>query len=135
MKNALARVSIMADDRNRAVKFTFKPNEIQINAQVADEGEAVEVISSDYQGEEVQIGFNSRYLQEFLGIASGESETAAPKDGPKEGEKETSGDKVMVKDGRARIAFEFKDGNGQTQMNIAGETGYDYKYVVMPLRI
>jgi DNA polymerase-3 subunit beta len=135
MKNALARVSLMADDRNRAVKMTFKTNEIQINAQTAEEGEAVETIPAEYQGEEVQIGFNSRYLQDFLAVAGGEGETAAPKEGSKEGEKETAGDKVMVKDGRARIAFEFKDSNGQTQMKIANETGYDYKYVVMPLRI
>jgi DNA polymerase-3 subunit beta len=131
MKTALARVSLMADDRNRAVRITFKPSEIVINAQTAEEGEAVEVITADYQGEEVQIGFNSRYLQEFLAVASGEGESAATKDT----EQETEGDKVMVKDGRARVTFEFKDSNGQTQMKIAGETGFDYKYVVMPLRI
>ena len=34
-----------------------------------------------------------------------------------------------------RIAFEFKDPNAQTQMSIAGESIYDYKYLVMPLRI
>jgi hypothetical protein len=34
-----------------------------------------------------------------------------------------------------RIAFEFKDPNAQTQMSIAGESIYDYKYIVMPLRI
>jgi DNA polymerase-3 subunit beta len=132
MKSALARVSLMADDRNRAVKMIFKTNEIQLSAQTAEEGEAVETIPADYTGEDVQIGFNSRYLQEFLSVATGEGETVAP---PKEGEKENAGDKVMVKDGRARIAFEFRDETGQTQMKIAGETGYDYKYVVMPLRV
>jgi DNA polymerase III subunit beta len=132
MKNALARVSLMADERNRAVKILFKENEIQLSAQTAEEGEAVETIPADYSGEEVQIGFNSRYLQDFLAIASGEVETVAP---TKEGDKETAGDKVMVKDGRARVSFEFKDANGQTKMGIVGETGYDYKYVVMPLRI
>ena len=34
-----------------------------------------------------------------------------------------------------RVTFEFKDSNAQTQMSIAGETTYDYKYIVMPLRI
>lgn len=131
LKTALARVSLMADDRNRAVKITFKPNEIQINAQTAEEGEAVEAIAADYNGEEVQIGFNSRYLKDFLDVASGGGEAVTSN----ESEKETEGDKVLVKDGRARVSFEFKDSNGQTQMKIAGETGYEYKYVVMPLRI
>ena len=34
-----------------------------------------------------------------------------------------------------RIAFEFKDANAATQMRIADDTNYDYKYIVMPLRI
>jgi len=34
-----------------------------------------------------------------------------------------------------RIAFEFRDSNAATQMRIDGENAYDYKYVVMPLRI
>ncbi|MCA1608809.1 MAG: hypothetical protein LC730_05035, partial [Acidobacteria bacterium] len=33
------------------------------------------------------------------------------------------------------IRFDFKDPNAATQMSIDGETGYDYKYIVMPLRI
>jgi hypothetical protein len=28
-----------------------------------------------------------------------------------------------------------EDANAQTQMSIAGESIYDYKYIVMPLRI
>jgi len=34
-----------------------------------------------------------------------------------------------------RISFQFKDANAQTQMSIAGDSLYDYKYIVMPLRI
>jgi hypothetical protein len=50
---------------------------------------------------------------------------------------ETHGDKVRVREtaSRPRIQFEFKDGNAQTQMRLAGDTTYDYKYIVMPLRI
>ena len=31
--------------------------------------------------------------------------------------------------------IEFKNGNAQTQLNIAGDKNYNYKYIVMPLRI
>jgi hypothetical protein len=34
-----------------------------------------------------------------------------------------------------RISFEFKDSNAATQIRISGDTAYDYKYIVMPLRI
>jgi len=51
--------------------------------------------------------------------------------------RETDGDKVRVKEspGATRISFEFKDANAATQIRIAGDTAYDYKYIVMPLRI
>ncbi|MEO6587950.1 MAG: DNA polymerase III subunit beta [Pyrinomonadaceae bacterium] len=133
MRNAIRRVSLMADERTRSVRLTIKPNEIEIGAQSSEEGEAQERVTADYTGEEVSIGFNSQYLQDFLNIV-GASETEAV---AKETENESDGETVRVKESsnRPRIAFEFKDGNGQTQMKIAGDTNYDYKYIVMPLRI
>lgn len=131
MKRAIARVALMADERTRSVKLQIKPNEIQISSQAAEEGEADEIVSAEYSGEEVQIGFNAQYLQDFLNVIGSGTETEV-----KETEQETEGDKVKVKEGgRLRVSFEFKDGNAQTQMRIAGDSGYDYKYVVMPLRI
>lgn len=132
MKNAIRRVALMADERTRSVRITIKPNEIEIGAQSSEEGEANEKIAADYTGEEINIGFNSQYLQEFLNVVgSGEAESG------EKNEKETDGETVRVKENasRLRIAFEFKDGNAQTQLNIAGDKNYDYKYIVMPLRI
>ncbi len=130
MKTAIRRVSLMADERTRSVRLTIKPNEIEIGAQSSEEGEASEKIAADYSGEEVNIGFNSQYLQDFLNVigAAAESETI---------EQETDGEKVKVKEtgGKPRVAFEFKDGNAQTQMSVAGDKNYTYKYIVMPLRI
>jgi DNA polymerase-3 subunit beta len=132
MKNAIRRVSLMADERTRSIRMTVRANEIEIGAQSSEEGEASEKVVADYSGDEVEVGFNSQYLQEFLNVVgSGEAETADTT------EKETDGETVRVKEtgSRLRIAFEFKDGNAQTQLNIAGDTNYDYKYIVMPLRI
>jgi len=131
MKNALRRVSLMADERTRSVKITIRSGEIEIGAQSSEEGEASEKVAAEYNGEEIQIGFNSQYLQEFLNVvgATDTSEAAS--------EQETDGETVRVKEtgGKPRISFEFKDGNAQTQMRVAGDTSYDYKYIVMPLRI
>jgi len=132
MKTAIRRVSLMADERTRSVRMTIRANEIEIGAQSSEEGEASEKVAAEYTGEEVQVGFNSQYLQEFLNVVgAGESETEGTT------EKETDGETVRVKESanRLRIAFEFKDGNAQTQLNIAGDKTYDYKYIVMPLRI
>lgn len=133
MRNAIRRVALMADERTRSVRITIKPNEIEIGAQSSEEGEAQERVTADYSGEEVSIGFNSQYLQDFLNIV-GATETEAA---VSETETENEGEKVRVKEtsNRPRVAFEFKDGNAQTQMKVAGDTNYDYKYIVMPLRI
>lgn len=134
MRNAIRRVALMADERTRSVRITIKPNEIEIGAQSSEEGEAQERVTADYSGEEVSIGFNSQYLQDFLNIVGVGAETEAAASEP---ETENEGEKVRVKEtsNRPRVAFEFKDGNAQTQMKIAGDTNYDYKYIVMPLRI
>jgi DNA polymerase-3 subunit beta len=132
MKNAIRRVALMADERTRSVKLTIRTGEIEIGAQSSEEGEASEKVTADYNGEEVQIGFNSQYLQEFLNVAGASTDTSEDVT-----EQETDGETVRVKSGggKPRISFEFKDGNAQTQMRIAGDTAYDYKYIVMPLRI
>jgi DNA polymerase-3 subunit beta len=131
MKNALRRVSLMADERTRSVKLTIRNGEIEIGAQSSEEGEASEKVTADYNGEEVQIGFNSQYLQEFLNVVGATEQPEASN------EQETDGETVRVKEtgGKPRISFEFKDGNAQTQMRVAGDSSYDYKYIVMPLRI
>ena len=129
MKRAIQRVALMADERTRSIKMTIRAGEIEIGAQSSEEGEAHESVIADYAGEEVSIGFNSQYLMEFLNVANAANAEAT--------ENETEGDKVKVKEASTptRIAFEFKDSNAQTQMSVSGETNYDYKYIVMPLRI
>lgn len=138
MRNAVRRMSLIADDRNRSIRLTVREGEVEVTAQSSEHGEGNEVVQADYNGEEMTLGFNWQYLLEFL-TNVGSVEMIAAESQADEGEtKETEGDKVRVKDNstpRARISFEFKDPNAQTQLSIAGETNYDYKYIVMPLRI
>lgn len=133
MRNAVRRVSLMSDERTHSVRLTIRSGEIEIGAQSSEEGEAHERVAAEYEGEEIEIGFNSQYLQDFLNVVASSGETAAAE----ETEREVDGETVRVKEsaGRTRVAFEFKDGNAQTQMKIADDTSYDYKYIVMPLRI
>ena len=90
-----AALRLMADERTRSVRLTIKPNEIEIGAQSSEEGEAQERVTADYTGEEVSIGFNSQYLQDFLNIVgAGETENAAVN----ETKNETDGETVRVKE-------------------------------------
>ncbi|HEV8367374.1 MAG TPA: DNA polymerase III subunit beta [Pyrinomonadaceae bacterium] len=103
---AIRRVALMADERSHAIRFHLEPNQLVISSQNAEEGEANETLQTEYAGEETDIGFNAQYLQEFLNVI-----------------------------GDAKIAFEFRDGNSQAQLQPAEKADYDYKYVVMPMRI
>jgi DNA polymerase-3 subunit beta len=132
MKNAIRRVALMADERTRSVKITIRDGEIEVGAQSSEEGEASELVPAEYSGESVSIGFNSQYLQDFLNVAG-----AVLESGETVTENETEGETVRVREtgARPRIAFEFKDGNAQTEMRVDGDTAYNAKYIVMPLRI
>ena len=146
MRNAVRRMSLIADDRNRSIRLNVREGEIEVTAQSAEEGEGTEVVQADYSGEEIQLGFNWQYLLEFLtNAATGDVFLAASNQEP--GATDESATPAAVggasaatapaREGKAplRITFDFKDSNAQTQMSIAGETTYDYKYIVMPLRI
>jgi len=106
LNQAIRRVALMADDRSHAIRFHLIPNQLQITSQNAEEGEAGETMATEYGGDEAEIGFNAQYLQDFLNVI-----------------------------GEGQVAFEFKDGNSQAQLRPAVESEYDYKYIVMPMRI
>jgi DNA polymerase-3 subunit beta len=103
---AIRRVALMADDRSHAIRFHLTPGSLHISSQTAEEGEARETVTTEYAGDETEIGFNAAYLQDFLNVLSDGS-----------------------------VSFEFKDGNSQAQLSPASDDGYDYKYVVMPMRL
>ncbi|MFT3743153.1 MAG: DNA polymerase III subunit beta [Pyrinomonadaceae bacterium] len=140
MRNAVRRMSLIADDRNRSIRLNVREGEIEVTAQSAEEGEGTEVVQADYAGEPVQLGFNWQYLLEFLTNAATGDVFLTASDSESAPDSDSSGTAAATapaKEGKAplRITFDFKDSNAQTQMSIAGETTYDYKYIVMPLRI
>lgn len=150
MRSAVRRMALIADERNRSIRLTVRNGEIEITAQSSEQGEGNEIVQADYAGSEVQLGFNWQYLLEFLtnvGSAemiaaetvSDDPDDAVAKASVSEGAKtdKTAAATAPARETAApvRIAFEFKDPNAQTQMSIAGESIYDYKYIVMPLRI
>jgi DNA polymerase III subunit beta len=106
LSHAIRRVALMADDRSHAIRFHLTPGSLHISSQTAEEGEARETVTTEYAGDETEIGFNAAYLQDFLNVLS---------------------------DGN--VSFEFKDGNSQAQLRPASDDGYDYRYVVMPMRL
>jgi len=66
LASALRRVSVMAEERNKPVRFALAPGRLTLSAASHDLGEAEEILELDYAGNDMTIGFNSRYVLDAL---------------------------------------------------------------------
>ena len=103
---SIKRAALMADERSHGVKVDLATGKLSITSQSADVGEAKEVISLDYTGDNLSIGFNAQYVLDFLGVV-----------------------------GTDEVLFEFKDEQSPALLRPSGDGQSDYKYVVMPMRL
>jgi DNA polymerase-3 subunit beta len=106
LTNAVKRVALLSNERSRAVKFQIDAGKVEIASSSPEFGEAREVLVVDYAGAPVTICFNAQYVLDFLGVA------------------ETDG-----------VILEFKDEMSQAVMKPIDAEGYDYTYVIMPMRV
>ncbi len=104
---AIRRVSLLANERSRAVRFGIEPGRVEVSSQSPELGEARESIDAGYEGDALEIGFNGQYLIDFLNASDA-----------------------------AEIRLELKDDSSQGLLRPAGDDeGKDYRYVVMPMRL
>jgi DNA polymerase-3 subunit beta len=104
--NAVKRVALLSSERSRAVKFQISKGKVDVASSSPEIGEAHETLLVDYAGEPMQISFNAQYVLDFL--------TAVPTD---------------------VVALELKDEVSQAVMLPVGAEGYEYTYVIMPMRV
>jgi len=90
--SALRRVSVMAEERNKPVKLVLAPASLRLSASSQDLGEAEETMDVDYTGEEVAIGFNSKYLLDAVGPIEHEQIVLEFKDSLSPGVVKSAGD-------------------------------------------
>lgn len=65
--NSLKRISIYANKTTHQVRLKIAGSEIQISAEDLDfSNEANEKLACDYNGEDMEIGFNAKFLMEML---------------------------------------------------------------------
>jgi len=63
---ALRRVHLLSSQQSHSVKLEVKEGQVAISTRNPDLGEAREELEVDYAGEELEIGFNARYLIDAL---------------------------------------------------------------------
>ena len=78
---ALRRVSVLSEERTKPVKLLLSPGALKLSASNPELGEAEESLAVDYSGEELAIGFNSRYVLDALSAVETDEVVAELKDG------------------------------------------------------
>jgi len=106
LSSALRRVRLLSNERSKAVKFSMGTDQVEITSNTPELGEAHEVLPVQYAGPALQICFNADYVDNFLNVV------------------ETEG-----------VLLEFKDEMSQAVMKPIGADGYEYTYVIMPMRL
>jgi DNA polymerase III subunit beta len=106
LTNAVKRVALMSNERSRAVKFQIEKGKVDVTSSSPELGEAKETLSVEYSGAAMQICFNAQYVLDFLAAVTTDV-----------------------------VALELKDEVSQAVMGPVGADGYEYTYVIMPMRV
>jgi len=64
--SSLERVAIMVNERTSIIKFEFKDNKLTLTADTPDSGNSEDEIDAQYDGEELKIAFNYKYVLDSL---------------------------------------------------------------------
>jgi DNA polymerase-3 subunit beta len=72
LKQAFLRASILSNEKYRGVRLIVEEDQLTIQANNPEQEEAEEIVSVEYSGERVEIGFNVTYLQDVLSVLSTE---------------------------------------------------------------
>jgi len=104
--DAIRRVSLFSTERSRGIKFYIEKNTIKLFSSNPEIGEARDKVDVDYKGDEIEIGFNSQYILDFLSSVKTE-----------------------------RVCMELKDANSAVLMRPEAEEDMKYVYVIMPMKL
>lgn len=104
--SAIRRVSILSAEKSKGIKFDIKQGELRLFSSNPEIGEARDRLEVDYQGKELEIGFNSQYLLDFLSTVVSE-----------------------------QVRLEIKDENSAVLIKPGDEQKGVYLYILMPMKI
>jgi len=106
LTNAVKRVALLSNERSRAVKIQIDKGKVEVTSSSPDLGEARETLPVEYSGAAMQICFNAQYVLDFLSAVSTDV-----------------------------VSLDLKDEVSQALLRPVNAEGYDYTYVIMPMRV
>ncbi len=75
LKNAIDRVSAVAaneESKSKAIKLSLEDNKLNLSVESQSKGSANEILDISYDGDKVDIGFNSKYIIDICNEVDGE---------------------------------------------------------------
>ena len=75
LKNAIDRVSAVAaneESKSKAIKLSLENNKLNLSVESQSKGSANEIIDISYDGDKVDIGFNSKYIIDICNEVDGD---------------------------------------------------------------
>ena len=67
LQSALSRASVLSNEKYRGVRFELSKDTLRLTANNPEQESAEEVLEVDYQGADLEVGFNIGYLIDVLG--------------------------------------------------------------------
>jgi DNA polymerase-3 subunit beta len=68
LKGALSRALILTNEKFKGVRLNLESGSLKVTANNPEQEEAEEVLDVDYQGDELEIGFNVAYLIDVFNV-------------------------------------------------------------------
>ena len=106
LESAVRRMAVVASDQTHRIRLKFETGRVHLNVLTPDLGEGHDELEIDYEGEDLEIGFNAHYLLEVL--------------------------RYMPSD---EVKVAFKAPERAATIEPAGDDAADYLCLVMPLRL
>lgn len=72
LKESLHRVAILASEKYRGVRFGLSTGRLTLSAQNPEQEEAREELPAEYEGEDLEIGFNVNYVLDAISALEGD---------------------------------------------------------------
>ena len=79
-KGALQRTAILSNEKYRGIRLVIRDSGVVLQAHNPEQEEAEEELEVEYNGEDIEIGFNVNYLLDALGAVDGESVSLSVQD-------------------------------------------------------
>ena len=72
LRQAFTRTAILSNEKYRGVRLKLSADTLDITANNPEQEQAEEVVAVEYQGEELEVGFNVSYLLDVLSVLDGD---------------------------------------------------------------